>query len=65
MQGLNVAYNQKFGWPFIAAVKHMDRLSIIALFKERLDSSAADEFEQCLANIERITRWRLEDQVGP
>ena len=65
LQGLNVAYNQKFGWPFIAAVKHMDRLSIIALFKERLDSSAADEFEQCLANIEKITRWRLQDQVEP
>lgn len=65
LQELNAAYNKKFGWPFIAAVKQMDRSGIIALFKKRVDANAADEFEQCLANIEKITRWRLEDQVGP
>ena len=64
LQSLNAAYNRKFGWPFIAAVKHLDRASIIRLFTERLEASAADEFESCLANIEKITRWRLDDQVG-
>ena len=63
LQDLNVAYNRKFGWPFIAAVKYMDRAGIIKLFAERLENSAADEFEQCLANIGRITRWRLDEQV--
>lgn len=63
LQGLNAAYNKKFGWPFIAAVKYLDRASIIALFGARLENSAADEFENCLANIEKITRWRLDDQV--
>lgn len=64
LQALNAAYDRKFGWPFIAAVKHLDRASIIRLFTERLEASAADEFENCLANIEKITRWRLDDQVG-
>lgn len=63
LKDLNTRYNMKFGWPFIAAVKHMDRAGIIRLFSERLESPAADEFEACLANIEKITRWRLDEQV--
>ena len=63
LQTLNAAYNKKFGWPFIAAVKYLDRASIVTLFTERLANSAADEFENCLANIEKLTRWRLDDQV--
>ena len=64
LQTLNADYNKKFGWPFIAAVKYLDRASIIKLFAERLELSAADEFENCLANIEKITRWRLDEQVA-
>ena len=64
LQALNAAYNKKFGWPFILAVKHLDRATIIRIFAERVESSAADEFEACLANIEKITRWRLDDQVS-
>lgn len=64
LQALNAAYSKKFGWPFIAAVKYLDRASIIKLFTERLELSAADEFENCLANIEKITRWRLDEQVA-
>ena len=63
LQRLNAAYNGKFGWPFIAAVKYMDRAGIIRLFTERLENDAAGEFEECLANIEKITRWRLDEQV--
>ena len=63
LQSLNAAYTQKFGWPFILAVKHLNRATIIRTFTERLESNAADEFEACLANIEKITRWRLDDQV--
>jgi OHCU decarboxylase len=64
LQALNAAYNKKFGWPFILAVKFLDRAAIIATFADRLEQSAADEFEACLANIEKITRWRLDDQVS-
>lgn len=61
---LNTAYSRKFGWPFILAVKHLDRSTIIRSFAERLEACAADEFESCLANIEKITRWRLDDLIA-
>ena len=57
---LNTAYNRKFGWPFILAVKHLDRATIIRTFAERLDNDAAAEFSNNLKNIETITRWRLD-----
>lgn len=60
---LNADYNRKFGWPFILAVKFLDRPTIIRTFAERLELCAADEFDNCLANIDKITRWRLDDQV--
>jgi OHCU decarboxylase len=61
---LNARYNARFGWPFILAVRHLNRTTIIDTFARRLDSSAADEFEECLANIEKITRWRLDDLIA-
>ena len=64
LQALNAAYHKKFGWPFILAVKHLHRATIIRTFVARLESSAADEFDTCLANIEKITRWRLDEQVS-
>jgi 2-oxo-4-hydroxy-4-carboxy-5-ureidoimidazoline decarboxylase len=64
LQELNAAYGARFGWPFILAVKHLDRATIIKTFGERLGASAADEFEECIANIGKITRWRLDDLIG-
>lgn len=64
LQELNAAYNRKFGWPFILAVKHLDRPTIIKTFAERLENDAATEFAACLANIEKITRWRLDDLLS-
>ena len=61
LQKLNAAYNKKFGWPFILAVKHLDRATIIKTFSERLENDAAAEFAHDLKNIETITRWRLDD----
>lgn len=57
---LNAAYNRKFGWPFILAVKHLDRATIIKTFAARLENDAAAEFSNNLKNIETITRWRLD-----
>ena len=64
LHSLNARYKDKFGWPFILAVKHLDRPTIIRTFAERLNLPAADEFENCMANIEKITRWRLDDLTG-
>ena len=64
LQELNNDYRRKFGWPFILAVLKLDRTAIIRTFAERLEKSAADEFENCLVNIEKITRMRLDLMIG-
>jgi len=61
LQEFNAAYNRKFGWPFILAVRQLDRPAVIQTFAARLDSNAAEEFAACLANIATITRLRLSD----
>jgi 2-oxo-4-hydroxy-4-carboxy-5-ureidoimidazoline decarboxylase len=63
LQELNRAYNAKFGFPFIIAVKGLDRAAIIARFAERLERDRATEFEEALQQIARIAWLRLEALV--
>jgi 2-oxo-4-hydroxy-4-carboxy-5-ureidoimidazoline decarboxylase len=60
LQELNRAYNTKFGFPFIIAVKGLDRAAIIERFAERLERDRATEFEEALQQIARIAWLRLE-----
>ena len=63
LQELNAAYNTKFGFPFIIAVKGLDRAAIIERFTERLGRDRATEFEEALQQIARIAWLRLEALV--
>jgi 2-oxo-4-hydroxy-4-carboxy-5-ureidoimidazoline decarboxylase len=63
LQELNGAYNTKFGFPFIIAVKGLDRAAIIERFAERLERDRASEFEEALQQIARIAWLRLEALV--
>ena len=63
LQELNRAYNTKFGFPFIIAVKGLDRAAIIARFAERLERDRATELEAALQQIARIAWFRLEALV--
>lgn len=56
---LNRRYNDRFGFPFILAVKGYDRAGIIREFARRLESDRESEFAECLTQINRITRYRL------
>jgi 2-oxo-4-hydroxy-4-carboxy-5-ureidoimidazoline decarboxylase len=60
---LNRRYNAKFGFPFILAVKGHDRASVIREFARRVEQDRVAEFAECLAQIARITRFRLEALV--
>lgn len=60
LQELNRAYRNKFGFPFIIAVKGLDRSAIIARFAERLQRNRDLEFAEALAQIARVARFRLE-----
>jgi 2-oxo-4-hydroxy-4-carboxy-5-ureidoimidazoline decarboxylase len=59
LSALNRAYGAKFGFPFIIAVKDLDRTAIIARFAQRLERDRATEFAEALDQIARIARLRL------
>lgn len=56
---LNTAYKEKFGFPFVIAVKGLDRHDILAAFEERLHNDAATERKTAIEQIIRIARFRL------
>ncbi|HSN46676.1 MAG TPA: 2-oxo-4-hydroxy-4-carboxy-5-ureidoimidazoline decarboxylase [Casimicrobiaceae bacterium] len=69
IQALNAAYNARFGWPFILAVRGprgagLTRQEIIASFERRLAGHPDDEFAEALRNIHRIAEIRLADKFG-
>ena len=69
LQELNAAYNAKFGWPFILAVRGprglgLSRKQIIDAFARRLDGHPDFEWAECLRNIHRIAEIRLNERLG-
>ncbi|OLL30751.1 OHCU decarboxylase [Burkholderia sp. SRS-W-2-2016] len=64
LHALNSAYREKFGFPFILAVRGYDRHGIIANFESRVNNSRADELRASLEQIYRIARFRLDDLIG-
>lgn len=60
---LNARYGAKFGFPFILAVKGHDRASVLAAFARRVERDVEDEFAEALAQVARITGFRLEAAV--
>ncbi len=59
-QSLNASYKQKFGFPFVMAVRNNDRLKILAAFAERLDNDHDTEFATAISEIHKIARLRLQ-----
>jgi OHCU decarboxylase len=57
---LNTTYVQKFGFPFIIAVRDHDKASILENFERRLANTAAEEFATASAQVERIALLRLQ-----
>ena len=60
-QRLNAAYNHRFGFPFIVAVKGLSRRDILDAFETRLGHDPETEFAQALNQIHRIAAFRLAD----
>ena len=56
---LNTAYVEKFGFPFIIAVKDNTKETILTAFNTRLTHNRADEFAIACAQVERIAWHRL------
>jgi 2-oxo-4-hydroxy-4-carboxy-5-ureidoimidazoline decarboxylase len=62
---LNAAYRQRFGFPFIVAVRGRDLRDILVLFEQRLGRAPAEEEATALDEISAITRMRLDRLVQP
>ena len=62
-QSLNQAYKDKFGFPFIIAVKNHTKESILTAFESRLKNSQDREKQQALSEISQIARLRLETRL--
>ena len=60
---LNESYRAKFGFPFIVAVKGLDKAQILARFEARVKNDPAAEFDEALRQIDRIALLRLEDRL--
>jgi len=60
---LNVGYQQRFGFPFILAVRGHSRDSIIANMAQRLHNAPEHEHDEALRQIARIAHLRLSDLI--
>ena len=65
MQDLNAAYREKFGFPFLYAVKGSTKEDILGALERRLTSRRDIEHQEALRQVFRIARFRLEDTVKP
>jgi OHCU decarboxylase len=62
---LNVAYRDRFGFPFILAVRGATKHQILSSFEERIEREEEAEFAAALVQVGRIIAFRLEDRVSP
>ncbi len=63
LQRLNSAYRNKFGFPFLFAVKGSAKDDILRALEKRLEASPQEEQEEALRQVHRIARFRLLDSV--
>ena len=66
---LNAEYKERFGWPFILAVRGprgtgLTRKQIIATFERRVRETTQFELEECLRQVNRIAEIRINDKFN-
>jgi len=61
---LNAAYREKFGFPFVYAVKGSTKHAILNALERRLPSTRDAERQEALRQVYRIARFRLEDMIS-
>jgi OHCU decarboxylase len=63
LQSMNAAYRQKFGFPFLYAVKGSNADSILIGLVIRIENDPEEEFPIALFEVFRIARFRLEGVI--
>ena len=63
LRALNAAYRDKFGFPFVYAVRSSTKRDILNQLEKRIISTRDTELGEALRQVYRIARFRLEDTV--
>jgi 2-oxo-4-hydroxy-4-carboxy-5-ureidoimidazoline decarboxylase len=61
---LNAGYRERFGFPFIIAVRRQTRAGILAAFERRLAQPLDREIETALGEVFEIARLRLLERIA-
>ncbi len=64
LRGLNEYYRDKFGFPFLFAVRGSTKHDILDALGRRVQSSREEEYRVALDQVYRIARFRLEDTLS-
>jgi 2-oxo-4-hydroxy-4-carboxy-5-ureidoimidazoline decarboxylase len=64
LRALNAAYREKFGFPFLYAVKGSTTADILNALERRLTSVRDAEHQEALRQVYRIARFRLEETMS-
>ena len=64
LRALNSAYREKFGFPFLYAIKGSTKHDILSALERRLTSTRDIEHQEALRQVYRIARFRLEDVIS-
>ena len=62
-EGFNTEYTQKFGFPFIIAVRDHAKAAILEAFDRRLSHDRDTEFAEACRQVERIAYLRLSEMM--
>jgi OHCU decarboxylase len=60
---LNAAYTERYGFPFIIAVRGLGKSDILGAFEQRIGNSPDEEFATACEQVERIALLRLTDML--
>jgi 2-oxo-4-hydroxy-4-carboxy-5-ureidoimidazoline decarboxylase len=61
---LNAAYRERFGFPFIIAVRgQRDRAAVLVALSTRIQHTPEQEMATALAEVAKIARFRLDDLI--
>ena len=60
-KNLNLEYKNKFGFPFIIAVKGKSKSEILESFKKRIMLDKENEFFEAIEQVKKISLLRLEE----
>ena len=61
---LNIEYREKFGFPFIIAVKGKNKNNILNDFKKRIQNDLNSEFDEAKKQVMKIASFRFKDIVS-